>query len=122
MLAGFPSYNPSPSKTSTGHSKTSKLDIIKATEALSAFGCQEFPFLFPFLQNLLTFPPEVDSSGVDVTERNAQQIFNEIIKILDKLQMQIRMAPDSIEYVSVQGLSLLFMLKQVSVFCQQRLT
>ena len=71
---------------------------------------EEFPFLFPFLQNLLTV---TESNGTTATAVYAQQIFSEILKILSTLHHQLRMAPESIESVSVQALALMFMLKQV---------
>ncbi len=72
---------------------------------------EEFPFLFPFLQNLLT----ITDSGSGATTSAAiygQLIFKEILKILGTLHHQLRMAPESIESVSVQALALMFMLKQ----------
>jgi len=70
---------------------------------------EEFPFLFPFLQNLLTV---TEHNGTSAAAVYAQQIFSEILKILSTLHHQLRMAPESIESVSVQALALMFMLKQ----------
>ena len=93
------------------------------THSLSISQTNQFPFLFPFLQNFLTLSASSPGSVLPLGGPNSpqsqsdppqvDQVFNEILKILSKLQIQMRMAPDSIEYVSVQGMSLLFMLKQV---------
>ncbi|GMH75329.1 hypothetical protein TrST_g7980 [Triparma strigata] len=72
---------------------------------------EEFPFLFPFLQNLLTVN-ESNGSSAKEAAKYGEQIFNEILKILSTLHHQLRMAPESIESVSVQALALMFMLKQ----------
>ncbi|GMH57634.1 hypothetical protein TrLO_g15251 [Triparma laevis f. longispina] len=72
---------------------------------------EEFPFLFPFLQNLLTVNENNGSSAKEAAVYG-EQIFSEILKILSTLHHQLRMAPESIESVSVQALALMFMLKQ----------
>jgi len=83
---------------------------VKPTYALEDID-EEFPFLFPFLQNLLTCS-DSQTQGSSSPAVAAQQIFHEILKILTTLHHQLRMAPESIESVSVQALALMFMLKQ----------
>jgi hypothetical protein len=72
---------------------------------------EEFPFLFPFLQNLLTIN-EANGTSAAAAAIYGKQIFEEILKILQTLHQQLRMAPESIESVSVQALALMFMLRQ----------
>ena len=68
----------------------------------------EFPFLFPFLQNLLNVSQTygIPASG------HWKEIYGEILKILSTLHHQLRMAPENIDCVSVQALALMLMLKQ----------
>jgi len=75
-----------------GGKKTMEANKTYALEDID----EEFPFLFPFLQNLLTCS-DSQTQGTSSPSVAAEGIFKEILKILSTLHHQLRMAPESIE-------------------------